>query len=62
MANWDIMFHGMPFGRLYRHPKHSTTIDMFDNFPQLPYSTRCEITKVCWEQAKLIDITARITK
>lgn len=57
------MFHGMQVGRiLSNHSQIGTTVRTEDNFPQFPYSTRCEITKAAWEQAKLIDITARLLK
>ena len=58
-----ISFHGMQIGRiLSNYAPHGSVVRMDENFPQFPYSTRCEITKTCWEQAKLIDITARLTK
>jgi hypothetical protein len=58
-----IKFHEMIIGRILSNfSPHGTTVRMDENFPQFDYSTRCEITRASWEQAKLIDITARLTK
>jgi hypothetical protein len=60
---WAIVFQGNTVGRITNEAGGCFQVfDFGEWLPPLDYSTRCEISKAAWEQARVFDVTLRLTK